>query len=70
MTMSQRIDVARAVMRTHFYHFATYAFEQIYPTTPLSLQPYLEAFCFQLEACARGQCRRLVVNMPPRSLSP
>ena len=66
--MSQRIEIARAIMREHFYHFVTYAFEQTYPATPLSLQPYLEAFCFQLEASAHGRCRRLVVNMPPRQL--
>lgn len=66
--MLDRNEIGRAVMRKHFYHFLTYAFEQIHPATPLSVQPYLEAFCFQLEACARHECRRLVVNMPPRQL--
>ena len=66
--MTNAIQIGRALLRDQFYSFACYAFEQIHPTTPLSNQPYLEAFCFQLEECARRRSRRLVVNMPPRQL--
>ena len=66
--MTNVIALGRALSRDQFYSFACYAFEQIHPTTPLSNQPYLEAFCFQLEECARRRSRRLVVNMPPRQL--
>lgn len=67
-TTTTRTDVARALLTNSFYDFACYAFYQTHPTQPLSNQPYLEAFCMQLERCVRGQSRRLLVNMPPRHL--
>ena len=66
--MTTRLEYARALLKTRFYAFLQYAFAQTHPTQTLSAQPYLEAFCYQLEQCARGRTRRLIVNMPPRQL--
>jgi predicted phage terminase large subunit-like protein len=66
--MTTRQDYGRALLKARFYAFLQYAFAQLHPTQTLSEQPYLEAFCYQLERCARGENRRLVVNMPPRHL--
>lgn len=66
--MTSRREHARALFSARFYPFLQYAFSRVHPTQTLSDQPYLEAFCYQLELCARGESRRLVVNMPPRHL--
>ena len=66
--MTTRSEHGRALLKTRFYPFLRYAFLRVHPTQTLSDQPYLEAFCYQLERCARGESRRLVVNMPPRHL--
>jgi predicted phage terminase large subunit-like protein len=66
--MDETLARGRAIVHECFYYFARYAFGRLFPHERLSDQPYLEAFCFELEACARGRTRRLVVNMPPRQL--
>jgi predicted phage terminase large subunit-like protein len=38
------------------------------PATPLEWNWHLDLLCEQLTQVARGECRRLIVNVPPRSM--
>jgi predicted phage terminase large subunit-like protein len=46
--------------------FTELAWPIIEPATPLLLNWHLEAICEHLEAVARGDVRRLLINLPPR----
>jgi predicted phage terminase large subunit-like protein len=61
-------DVLRRLQRENFYAFLIGSFAILHPGTPLSPAPYLEAMCFALERVHRGECRRLLITIPPRYL--
>jgi predicted phage terminase large subunit-like protein len=56
-----------AVLRTDFYEFAQRCFLRLNPGTPFLPSWYLELIAAKLEACRLGHCRRLIINIPPRS---
>ena len=58
----------RAHLSENLFNFVQYAFALVFPHETLVAGEYLEAFCVQLERGARGEQRRLIVNMPPRHL--
>lgn len=64
----RRLQEGRALLHENFFSFVQYAFLHLNPTEELSNAPYLEAFCYQLEQCARGNNRRYIACMPPRHL--
>lgn len=57
-----------ALMRNDLYAFGQRAFRQLYPQTEFSPNWHLELIAAKLEACMRGEIKRLIINVPPRSL--
>ena len=48
-------------------YFVREVFRQLHPNTPpLLLTFYMQAMCYALEQAFSGDCRRLVINVPPR----
>lgn len=56
--------LARASLR----EFIPMAWPLIEPGVPLSMNWHIEVICEYLEAVTRGEIRRLIVNVPPRSM--
>jgi predicted phage terminase large subunit-like protein len=48
--------------------FVRRAWSILEPTTPLQWNWHLDLLCDYLTAVARGECRRLIINVPPRSM--
>lgn len=57
-----------ALLRQDFYGFIQRSFYVLNPETPFLGNWHLEKMAGMLEACRTGRCRRLIVNVPPRSL--
>jgi len=57
-----------ALLRNDFYAFMQSCFHELHAQTPFLDNWHLELLAAKLEACRRGQCRRLIINVPPRSL--
>jgi hypothetical protein len=57
-----------AILRTDIYAFARKCFSYLYPTTEFQSNWHLEAFSYELECVVLGTNKRLIVNVPPRSL--
>src|SRR5208337_4903181 len=55
-------------LRNDLVAFIDRAFCDLNPQTRLLLAPYVELMASRLEDCRRGKTRRLIVNLPPRSL--
>jgi hypothetical protein len=49
--------------------FIERSFAELNPLTAFSSSPHIEVMTSKLEACRQGKIRRLIVNLPPRSLS-
>lgn len=58
----------RQLQRENFYAFLIAAFAILHPGTAFQRAPYLEAMCYALERVYRGECRRLLITIPPRYL--
>jgi predicted phage terminase large subunit-like protein len=61
-------QVLDAVYRTSFLHFAKRAFFEVEPATGFEDNWHLEAISEHLDAVYRGDIKRLIINMPPRTL--
>jgi len=61
-------DVVNAVLRNHFMEFAQRCFLTLNPGTPFMPNWHLEALAYHLELVRTGKIKRLIINMPPRSL--
>ena len=57
----------RALLREDLLSFTRMAFKTIEPGTPFQTNWHNHALAYQLARVARGECRRLIVNVPPRS---
>ena len=57
-----------AVLKQDLMSFIEKAFLVLNPETKFSSSPHLELMAAKLELCRRGILRRLIVNLPPRSL--
>ena len=55
-------------LRNDLVAFIDRAFSDLNAQTRLLLAPYVELMASRLEDCRRGKIRRLIVNLPPRSL--
>ncbi|HEX4055486.1 MAG TPA: phage terminase large subunit [Tepidisphaeraceae bacterium] len=51
-----------------FYEFVRHAWKVIEPGTEFVPNWHINAICKHLEACTEGRIRRLIINVPPRSL--
>jgi hypothetical protein len=58
----------RAFLRSDFMTFIERSFCELNPTTPFLPNWHIEMIAAELEACRRGETRRLIINVPPRSL--
>jgi predicted phage terminase large subunit-like protein len=56
------------VLRHDLMSFIERSFYELNPQTSFSSSPHIEVMASRLEACRRGDIRRLIVNQPPRSL--
>ena len=57
-----------AIYRTDFVCFIGKCFETLAPGSPFYMNWHIYALAYQLEQVRLGKIRRLIVNMPPRSL--
>lgn len=57
-----------AVARQHFAVFVRKSFNVLNPTTPLMWNWHLDAICYALDRVRKGEVKRLIINLPPRSL--
>ena len=48
--------------------FIERSFYELNPQTAFSTSPHIEVMASRLEACRQGKTKRLIVNLPPRSL--
>jgi predicted phage terminase large subunit-like protein len=58
----------RALSRNDFYTFEHRAFCELNPNTTFLHTWHNELIAAKLEACRRGEIKRLIINVPPRSL--
>lgn len=58
----------QALLRRDFMTFAHRAFVQLNPQTEFLFNWHLDLIADRLMACMEGRCRRLIINLPPRSL--
>ena len=66
--MTEAARLARALCRQNFACFVEGTFLVVEPGKPYLHNWHLEHLCWQLTRVARGEVRRLIVNVPPRSL--
>ena len=56
------------LLRADFMGFTHRAFYELNPQTPFAQAAFLEQIAAKLEDCRRGKIKRLIINLPPRSL--
>jgi predicted phage terminase large subunit-like protein len=61
-------DLYREALRLDFVAFVHRVFRELNPTTPFDYNWHIEVTAAALEDCRLGRCRRLIINVPPRSL--
>lgn len=66
MTAGARL--LQALLRDDFRAFTEKVFVSLNPGQPFIRSWHLEAIAYQLERVRRGDIKRLIINMPPRSL--
>lgn len=67
MSTPERV-LLNAVLRAEFTAFLQRCFLTLNPGAPFLPNWHIEALAYHLELVRRGKIRRLIVNMPPRSL--
>lgn len=58
----------RALLQYDFLTFASRAFSQLNPQTEFLYNWHMDLLADRLMACLEGRIRRLIINLPPRSL--
>jgi predicted phage terminase large subunit-like protein len=58
----------QAYLRNDFYTFAERAFRELNPSIRFLPNWHLELVASKLEACRRGEIKRLIITVPPRSM--
>ena len=61
-------DLLDAILRTDLPAFVRRTFLTLNPGKPFKPNWHIEAICHHLELVRNGTIRRLIVNVPPRSL--
>jgi predicted phage terminase large subunit-like protein len=59
-------ETLEALARENVYAFVRLAFLIILPGSEFKTAPHIEAICFALQRVASGECRRLIITVPPR----
>jgi hypothetical protein len=57
-----------ALLRKDFYSFIERSLYEINPETQFLPNWHIEKIAQELEECRRGNTKRLIINLPPRSL--
>jgi predicted phage terminase large subunit-like protein len=57
-----------AILRSDFFSFMERSFHQLNPDVPFLTNWHIEVIASELEACLRGETKRLIICVPPRSL--
>jgi predicted phage terminase large subunit-like protein len=60
--------IADGLARDDLYSFTRLAFEVVSPGEKLHLNWHIRAMTHRLDRVGRGECRRLIITMPPRNL--
>ncbi len=58
----------QAILRADFTSFVQCAFYELNPQARYMPGPHIEVIASKLDACRRGEIRRLIINLPPRNL--
>ena len=61
-------SLIQALLRTDFTSFIHRSFCELNPGTRYIPGPYIDLLASRLEACRTRKCKRLIVNLPPRTL--
>ncbi len=61
-------EIIDAITREDPYTFVERCFHQLNTQTPFLRNGHIEVMAGRLEACRRGKLKRLIINVPPRSL--
>jgi predicted phage terminase large subunit-like protein len=68
MTMKINREELQAILRTDFVAFVQRSFRELNPETAYLHNWHIEVIAEALEQCRTGKLRRLIINLPPRSL--
>lgn len=66
--MTVTTDQYRALLRRDFYSFLQRSFMELNPQTDFAHNWHIEVMAEEIERCRLGETKRLIVNLPPRSL--
>src|ERR1700676_2568237 len=55
-------------LRRNLMSFVERSFYELNPHTKFLNSPHIEVLISKLESCRQGKIRRLIINLPPRSL--
>ena len=61
-------DLLRAILRGDFASFLRKTFDTLSPGQRFIPGWYMDALAYQLERIRTGEIKRLIINMPPRSM--
>ncbi|WP_428334156.1 phage terminase large subunit [Novosphingobium sp.] len=65
--MQERQQLER-LAQVNVYAFVRLAFLILHPGTQFKNAPHVDAICFALQRIALGECKRLIITVPPRYL--
>ncbi|SEG80399.1 phage terminase large subunit [Bosea lathyri] len=65
--MSERATLLQAILRRDLASFIAQCFGTLEPGTPYLDNWHIHAIAYQLMRVWRGECKRLIINVPPRS---
>ena len=68
ITPEREVRAFREIVRTHFPSFLRKVFDTLSPGQKLEAGWPLDAMAYQIDRVLNGEERRLIVNLPPRSL--
>lgn len=67
MNTSPTVSDFNFLMRHSLMTFVEYTFAELFPQTIFFDSPHLSILAAKLEECAAGECKRLIICVPPRS---
>lgn len=66
--MASKSEQIKTLYRHDFASFIPFAFRELHPGLPYLQNWHIEVMADYLARCARGEIKRLIINVPPRSL--
>jgi predicted phage terminase large subunit-like protein len=67
-TAELSLEEYRIILRNDFVTFIERAFYELNPQADFIAGPYIDLLASTLEKCRTGQTKRLIINLPPRTL--